>query len=256
MKGTSRPNRVAVNSRLFRLLATLSTLVIVVAVPVVLGGCSGGSTTSSTPSSAAPTTAVGTPATSSPSGSPATTGGAATTSGPASTAQGSTKPYEDKQYKYGFSYPKNWRLTEDVSVEGSAGGKAAKTVGVFDPKGDRKGDTLQNGVALSVYKLNTVVDGSLMPAFKEELAGVLPELESQLTDVVVVEPLRETSINGIPGFETTYTFADGDKTLRSRMLFLISGDLEYQITAQTVDTSWDETQPQLNIILGSFSKLE
>jgi len=128
-------------------------------------------------------------------------------------------------------------------------------VGVFNAKGDRTGDTLLDGVAISIYRLNATVDESLMPAFKDELAAALPNLEGQLTDPVTIEPLRETSINGVPGFETTYTFKSGDKTLRSRMLFLVKGDLEYQITVQSVDGSWQKELPNLNLVLGSFHTL-
>lgn len=216
-------------------------------------GCSSGG--SSTTTAARPVNTAGpvTTAQTSPAGSTNST--AVTTPTTKTTASDTIKTYEDATYKYAFAYPKDWQFTEDVSVEGSAGGSSAKTVGVFDPKGDRKGDTLQNGVAISIYQLTTTVDDSLMPAFKDELASALPGLEAQLADLVTVEPLRDTSINGVLGFETTYTFTSGDKSLRSRMLFLVNGDLEYQITVQSVDGSWQKELPKLNGVLNSFRTL-
>lgn len=216
-------------------------------------GCSSGG--SSTTTAARPVNTAGpvTTAQTSPAGSTNST--AVTTPTTKTTASDTIKTYEDATYKYAFAYPKDWQFTEDVSVEGSAGGSSAKTVGVFDPKGDRKGDTLQNGVAISIYQLTTTVDDSLMPAFKDELASALPGLEAQLADLVTVEPLRDTSINGVLGFETTYTFTSGDKSLRSRMLFLVNGDLEYQITVQSVDGSWQKELPKLNGVLNSFHTL-
>jgi PsbP-like protein len=229
------------------LLAAMTILAFVVA------GCSTGGSSATT--TAAPVTTAGaatTTLTSTGASGSSTTVSSATTV-PASA--GAIKTYEDATYHYAFDYPKEWQFTEDVSVTGSAGGSSVKTVGIFDPKGDRTGDTLLDGLAISIYKLNTTVDESLMPAFKEELSSALPTLEGQLTDPVTVEPLRDASINGVPGFETTYTFNNGTKTLRSRMLFLVQGDIEYQITVQSVDSSWQKELPKLNLVLNSFRTL-
>ena len=220
---------------------------------LLVGGCSSGDSSPTT--AARPVTTAGT-ATTAPDSTPGDTNSTAVTAPTTkTTVSDTTKTYEDATYKYAFEYPKDWQFTEDVSVEGSAGGSSAKTVGVFDPQGDRKGDTLQNGVAISIYQLTTTVDESLMPAFKDELTSALPGLEAQLADLVTVEPLRDTSINGVPGFETTYTFTSGDKSLRSRMLFLVNGDFEYQITVQSVDGSWQKELPKLNVVLNSFRTL-
>ncbi len=227
----------------------------------IVAGCTGGgssTTTGATPVTIAGASTTVSTATSTPTSTSAGAGGSSTTVPSATTVTASTgaiKTYEDAAYHYAFDYPKDWQFTEDVSVTGSAGGSSVKTVGVFDSKGDRAGDTLLNGVAISIYKLNATVDESLMQAFKDELSSALPSLEGQLTDPVTVEPLRSTSINGVPGFETTYTFKSGAKTLRSRMLFLVQGDVEYQITVQSVDGSWQKELPKLNLVLSSFRTL-
>lgn len=219
----------------------------------LLGGCSSGG--SSTTTSGDPVSTVGAETTASAPVPGSITTAAVTSPTTKTTTSDAVKTFEDASYKYAFAYPKDWQFTEDVSVEGSAGGSSVKTVGVFDPKGDRKGDVLQNGVAISIYQLTTTIDETLLPAFKDELASALPGLEAQLTDLVTVEPLRDTSVNGVLGFETTYTFTSGDQTLRSRMLFLVNGDLEYQITVQSVDASWQKELPTLNGVLNSFRTL-
>ncbi len=225
----------------------------------IVAGCSAGGSSATTPTTkaAAPVTTAGVSTTTSttaptPTGDSGTTASSATT---VSASAGAIKTYEDATYHYAFDYPKDWQFTEDVSVTGSVGGSSAKTVGVFDPKGDRNGDTLLDGVAISIYKLTTTVDESLMSVFKDELASALPSLEGQLTDPVTVEPLRDTSINGVSGFETTYMFKKGGKTLRSRMMFLVKGDIEYQITVQSVDSSWQKELSKLNLVLNSFHTL-
>jgi hypothetical protein len=38
-------------------------------------------------------------------------------------------------------------------------------------------------------------------------------------------------------------------------LFLVKGDIEYQITVQSVDGSWQKELPKLNLILNSFHTL-
>lgn len=231
----------------------------------IVAGCSTGSSSTTTVASPVTTAVSSTTASSTAPSTASTTNSSTTGPGASSTtvsstttvvsSAGATKAYEDAAYHYAIDYPKDWQFTEDVSVTGSAGGSSAKTVGVFDPKGDRNADTLLNGVAISIYKLSTTVDDSLMPAFKDELASALPQLEGQLTDMVTVEPLRDASINGVSGFETTYMFKNGGKTLRSRMLFLVKGDIEYQITVQSVDGSWQKELPKLNLILNSFHTL-
>lgn len=232
---------------------TVVAIAVIAISALLVGGCSSGGSSATTAAPPISTTGAVTTTPTSPAGS--TTSTVAGTPTTKTTPSDTIKTYEDATYRYAFEYPKDWQFTEDVSVEGSAGGSSAKTVGVFDPKGDRKGDTLQNGVAISIYQLTTTVDQSLMPAFKDELTSALPGLEAQLADLVTVEPLRDTSINGVPGFETTYTFTSGDKTLRSRMLFLVNGDLEYQITVQSVDGSWQKELPKLNGVLNSFRTL-
>lgn len=222
----------------------------------IVGGCSAGS--SSVTTAEAPVTTAGVSSTTTTTSTTTGASGSSTTASSTTTVSasaGATKTYEDATYHYAFDYPKDWQFTEDVSVTESAGGSSAKTVGVFDPKGDRNADTLLDGVAISVYKLATTVDESLMSAFKDQLASALPSLEGQLTDPVTVEPLRDTSINGVPGFETTYMFNNGGKTLRSRMLFLVKGDIEYQITVQSVDSSWQKELSKLNLVLNSFHTL-
>jgi len=241
------------------LLAAMAILAFIVA------GCSAGGSSATT--AVAPITTAGTSTatstatstTTSFSGSTSTGAGGSSTSVSSATTVASSaaaaKTYEDGTYHYAFDYPKDWQFTEDVSVTGSAGGSSVKTVGVFDPKGDRNGDTLLDGVAISIYQLTTTVGESLMSAFKDELSSALPSLEGQLTDPVTVEPLRDTSINGVPGFETTYTYSSGGKTVRSRMLFLVKGDIEYQITVQSVENSWQKELPKLNVVLNSFRTL-
>jgi hypothetical protein len=229
----------------------------------IVAGCSAGGSTTTT--GAAPVTVAGasttiSTATSTPTSTSVGASGTSATTSTASTpttvaASAVIKTYEDATYHYAFDYPKDWQFTEDVSVTGSAGGSSVKTVGVFDPKGDRNGDTLLDGVAISIYQLTTTVGESLMSAFKDELSSALPSLEGQLTDPVTVEPLRDTSINGVPGFETTYTYSNGGKTVRSRMLFLVKGDIEYQITVQSVESSWQKELPKLNVVLNSFRTL-
>jgi hypothetical protein len=229
------------------ILAALTILAFVVA------GCSAGSP--STTTLVAPVTSARASTTTSTSTGASGTSTTAPSTPTVAASTDAIKTYEDAAYHYAFDYPKDWQFTEDVSVTGSAGGSSVKTVGVFDSKGDRAGDTLLNGVAISIYKLNATVDESLMQAFKDELSSALPSLEGQLTDPVTVEPLRNTSINGVPGFETTYTFKSGAKTLRSRMLFLVQGDVEYQITVQSVDGSWQKELPKLKLVLSSFRTL-
>jgi hypothetical protein len=183
-------------------------------------------------------------------GSPPTEdGGSATT---ATTGLDAVRTFGDPERGFEFAYPADWYLTTDVSAEGSAGGSPGYAVGVFDPRGAQSGGELLDGILVSVYDLDARVDEGLMPEFRAEVEGLLPQLESRLTDLLVVQPLRDTTLNGLPGFELTVTFTNEGTELRNRMLFVVDGSTEYQLTAQAAAADWQRLQSSFDVVLKTF----
>lgn len=166
---------------------------------------------------------------------------------------GPTRVYTDPEYGFTFAYPEGWKLTAQAGAEEGPGGVSLRDVGAFDPTGSKAGGVLLDGVAVSVFRLNVVVNTELLPAFEKEVEDVVTALRGRLSSVEVVEELKPTTVNGLPGFETTHTFSYKGRRLRSRVVFLVGGAFEYQLTTQAAESSWAVSGPGLDLLVGSFT---
>lgn len=162
------------------------------------------------------------------------------------------KSYTDGTYHCTFEYPSGWELQQGGTADVSAGGDAAASVGVYDPKGAVAEETYIDMVQVSVYELNVTVDESLMPEIKTEVEAVLASLESQAGDLKTVEPLAEASLGDMYGYKITYSFAKNNAPVTSTLYFMFFGDKEYQITVQAADENWEANQGIFNALLTSF----
>lgn len=166
---------------------------------------------------------------------------------------GPTRVYTDPDYGFSFAYPESWKTTVVARAEGGPGGSSVKDVGAFDPTGSSVDGVLLDGLAVSVFPLNVLVNADLLPAFEAELEDLVAGLRGRLSAVEVVDPLRATTVNDAAGFETTHTFTYKGRRLRSRIVFLAAGSFEYQLTTQAVESSWDISGPALDLLVDSFS---
>jgi hypothetical protein len=169
-----------------------------------------------------------------------------------SDATGSLKTYSNGEYKYSFQYPDTWKLVENSSPDVSAGGSAAASLGVYDPKGAVAQDTYIDMALVSVYRLNANVDASMMPQIKGEVETVLSSLSSQAGDLKTVEELAETSVNGMSGYKVTFSFNKNDVPAISTLYFLFSGNMEYQVTVQAAEKNWEKLKPVFAAMIASF----
>jgi hypothetical protein len=164
----------------------------------------------------------------------------------------SVKTYTDAAYGYGLSYPGGWKVQSGGTSDATAGGSAAGTVGIYNPKGTIVDDIYVDLAMVMVYKLNFTVDDPWSSDIQTELEGLLTQLEGQATDMKVEQTLAQTTVAGLKGYAVTYTFTKGSTPTRSTLYFLFSGSVEYEITQQAAVTKWDETKPALESILVSF----
>ncbi len=165
---------------------------------------------------------------------------------------GGTKTYTDTDYGFSFDYPADWQLQEGDSSDVTAGGSAAKSVGVFDPEGAVADDTYIDLAQVSVYELNLTVDESMMPEIQAEVEQVLASLESQATDMETIEALSEAKVAGMSGFKVTYSFFKSGAPVTSTLYFLFSGDIEYQLTLQAATENWETNAPVFAALVASF----
>jgi hypothetical protein len=160
--------------------------------------------------------------------------------------------YEEPTFGFSIAYPKGWKPTETAQIEHGVGGDPIKSVGFFDPTGNRDGDVLLEGVAVSVFKLAVVVNAELLQTFRERVEEQVSLLQASLSRVERMEDLRDTKVGGAPAFETTFRFTANGRRMRTRLVFVASGDLEYQLTAQASDASYDVSRPRLDQVVSSF----
>ncbi len=163
-----------------------------------------------------------------------------------------TVSYADSDFDFAVEYPEGWEVTGDISTQSSAGGSASKSIGLFDPEGSQTDVLLLDGVVISAYPLSTVVDESLMPVFKQEIESVLADIEGQLTDSEVLEPLNDIIVNGLPGYVSAFTYEQEGRTMRTRLIFLVDRDVEYELALQADAKAWEAQEPLLNVIVSSF----
>lgn len=173
-------------------------------------------------------------------------------SGTTTTEVVQTKTYTDSEYGYSFDYPENWKVEDTATSDVSAGGSATGNVGVYDPEGTVVDKTYLDLMMVTVYKLNGVVDNSVIPQLKGEIESVLASLESQDSSMKVEEALAETSAAGMKGYKVTYSFTKKGTPTTSTLYFLFNGDTEYQLTTQASTANWGADQPIFDAMIASF----
>jgi hypothetical protein len=167
-------------------------------------------------------------------------------------AAGGDRIYTDPDYGFSFEYPATWRIQEGDSSGVTPGGDPMASVKVYNPEGTVANDTYIDLALVSVYELNVVVEDSTMPKIRAEVERVIADLERLAVGMQTVEALSEAEVNGMPGFETTYTFPRGDTTVKSTLYFLFDGDIEYQFTMQAATENWEKNTPIFDALVSSF----
>jgi hypothetical protein len=172
------------------------------------------------------------------------------------TSEGEQAPqtYADPDYGFSFTYPADWRQYSSGEADINSGAAPVAMVTVGDPDGARSGDTGLDLIMVRVYQLNTQIDESLLPALSAELEGLVAGMQAQDPSMKVEQPLVQTSVNGLPGFQFTWTFEWDESTpVRSTSYFLFAGDLEYELVVQSSEETWAQNQEVFATLLSTFS---
>jgi hypothetical protein len=82
---------------------------------------------------------------------------------------------------------------------------------------------------------------------------VVDQLTQSQPGVTTVQALSDTTVNGVGGFTATVSFANQGTPEVSALYFFFSGDTEYQLTLQSAEKRWQELQPEMQTVLGSFT---
>jgi hypothetical protein len=165
--------------------------------------------------------------------------------------------YTDPGYGYSFQYPGDWEVEESTGPEVTSGAGSKAGVNVFDPNGASAKNSSGKKYyvdlfQVSVYELTTTVDESMRPEIKTEMEGLLADLGSQEGDWQMVEDLSETSVDGMFGYQTSYSFVmDGTPTMCT-FYFVFEGNIQYQLTTQAATENWENEQTAFDAIVASF----
>jgi hypothetical protein len=163
------------------------------------------------------------------------------------------KTYTNHQYGFSMTYDSMFRQGSPAAASG-AGGSSVFDVGFANPDGAKVNGKYVDSLEIAVYKLLRVVQPREVTSakVKQEFDGVVTQMMGGLSSAAILEPLTATEVNGTPGFAFSYTFSDGDTTLKAVTYFLIKGQYEYQITAQATTTHWDGVKSKLQSAVASF----
>jgi hypothetical protein len=175
------------------------------------------------------------------------------TLGCSSGGSGGPETYNDSVYGFSFDYPAQWKVVTSDTAGASSGAEPAAVVTVGDPGGARDGNTGLDLFMVRVYELTQVVDESMLPEVLPVLESLVADLERQDPTWKVEEPLAETTLGGVPGYQSTSSFrSDAGTPVRTTSYFLFAGDIEYQLVLQASIENWEKDQAVFAAILASF----
>jgi hypothetical protein len=167
------------------------------------------------------------------------------------TASPGTTVYRSEEYGVSLTYDERFSRMDEAAAQAEGGGNAVLSVGFFDKDGTVAGDSYVDGLLLTVYQLKRAVNPADVPGLKKEFEALVDELEAKL-EQATMGPLEEVVVNGTPGFGVVYAFQQDEVELAAVSYFLVKGDLEYQITAQSSRASWEQVQPLLRQAMDSI----
>jgi opacity protein-like surface antigen len=167
-----------------------------------------------------------------------------------STGGGGTTSYSNDQYGFSFEIADQFKEGDAASFSQSTG-NAAFNVGFLDPNGAKSGGQIIDAFMTSVYVFKQEITPDLMPALKSELETALEQLKASDSSVEI-QPLTETTVNGVPGYKTDYTMDMSGTPVQARTYFLVKGTTEYQISIQSSQANWSKNEPDLQKAVDSF----
>ena len=169
----------------------------------------------------------------------------------ASISTGGTTSYSNDEYGFSFEIADRFEEGDSASFSQSTG-DAAKNVAFFDPDGAAAGG--QTDRRLHDLGLRPSAGShrrSHARAIQRQLDAALEQLKAADASVQL-DPLTETTVNGVPGWKTDYTMDMSGTPVQARTYFLVKGTNEYQITIQSSTDNWSKNEPDLQKAVDSF----
>jgi hypothetical protein len=167
-----------------------------------------------------------------------------------STTSGGTTSYSNSEYNFSFKIADRFEKAEGDTAAASR--DAALNVAHFDPDGAKSGDSLRDGMLVSVYALGQEVTPADMPAFKQSLESTLSGL-AKSDPSITMQPLADATVGGVQGYVADYTMTLDGMPVQARTYFVAKGQNEYQITIQSSQDNWPKNESDLQKAVDSFT---
>ena len=159
----------------------------------------------------------------------------------------------NEEYGFTFKYDPDVLTEQDGLSSESAGAQSVYRAGFFDESGTQSSGQYRDGFLFNVYRLNGVLDESMMPAFKKDLEDtILPRLVDSMGPSTLVGELQSVEDDNLIGYYTDVVYDIDGTPFNARLYFLINGDVEYQITFQAAQERWAQMETAFRQVIDTF----
>ena len=159
--------------------------------------------------------------------------------------------YTDPAYGYSFEYDEQFTVNPAAHLSVTTGGNTVSSVSALD--GSANPGEPVTAFNVSAYELGrsaTLAQPSeLSKSVKED---VLSKLSNEKKGIAFQE-LVSTQVADRPGFTTEGEFTVANEKWRTRLYFVVDGNIEYQLTTQAPAADWENRKTDLKKIVDSFT---
>jgi hypothetical protein len=160
------------------------------------------------------------------------------------------KTHLNPEYNFSFQYPGNWRLLElepDDLPEG-----VSSSAGAWDPRGSgNEADLALDFISVDVLEFGADA-GVSAETLQEEFERWLADAGASDSSFAVAEDPTPVTIGGLDGYQATYTYGDGDTSVRCTEYWLLTGSVMYDLYTSASEDHWREHQAVFAAFLDSF----
>jgi hypothetical protein len=166
-------------------------------------------------------------------------------------ASGASTVYHDGKTGFSLTFPKGWVKS---SFKSQMPNKVAPTSQVAFGEPD-KASTVGLGhhyIRVAAVKSSAQFTEEMLPTMAAYLDQYLAVIGAQVAGFKVLEASSQVTVNGVPGVKAEYSATLGSEAVTADLYLLASGNITYQIDAQTPSADWEKYKPALDAAVASF----
>ncbi len=133
--------------------------------------------------------------------------------------------FDDPAYPFTFTYPGDWSVSDDVTLDKQLGGSGLDQRAV--------GLDATNGIILERFELNTEIDADNLHLAQRELDGLISQLDPNASG-------EAGETGGYPSVTYDSVPVPGSDGTESKLVALFDGDQEYMLNCQSNEEHRDD----------------